>query len=796
MNIYAYYLPSSPNRLKIGQTSGEVAARVRQQRTGMAEDPIIVLDEEAGNLPNGEGLTDHMIHAELERRGIRRINREWFEAGLDDLRDALHALRSGVVTDRGRNLRFGMRPEQRAAVDRTERYFRSEGGDRRFLWNAKMRFGKTFTTYQLARRMGWTRILVLTYKPAVETAWDEDLRTHADFAGWRFIRNGESAEGLDDPAPLVWFTSIQALLNRDEQGEMSERFDALKEIEWDCVVIDEYHFGAWRDAAKDIYDKKEAEVADADDAAPEDIPVRSQHYLYLSGTPFRALASGEFMEDQIFNWTYQDEQSAKDRWTGADNPYASLPQMQVMTYKLPDDLRAIAEREGMEFSLNEFFKAEKDADRKPKFVYENEVQRWLEMQRGRLGHYGDAVHDRVRPPLPFEDTELLDALRHTIWFLPSVDACEAMKDLLEAPRNAATYGAYKVVVAAGNKAGMGAKALGPVRKAMGDDPRETRTITLSCGKLMTGVSVPAWAGIFMLRGIQSPEGYFQSAFRVQTPWTEKVVEDGREVREIVKPTCYVFDYDPNRALRLIADYHGRLGGVLDEAPARSAEESLREFLRFMPVLAYDGASMVRIDAGQLLDIAVAGIGAGMLAKRWQSATMVNVDTATLDRLLQREDVLAALSRIEAFRNLNKDIEKVVSSNRAIKKAKLEGRKPNQEEAKEKDRADSTRKQIRENLLKFITRIPVFMYLTDNREESVSDVIRHLEPELFTRVTGLEVADFDALCDIGVFNRDVMNGAILAFRRFEDPSLTYAGGEIIDQEVGMFDDRIYREFAYL
>lgn len=792
MRIYAYSLPSDLSRIKVGETSRTSLARIRGQQTAMPEDPIIVLDEVAGQAPDGREITDHMVHAELSRRGIRRLKGEWFEASADDVRDALVTLRTGRPTDRGRNLDFGPRPEQAAAIERTTAWFRDPDSDRRFLWNAKMRFGKTFTTYQLARRMGWTRILVLTYKPAVETAWDEDLRRHVDFSGWRFVRNGEDAADPDDPAPLVWFTSLQALLGRDENGGMRERFDALRLIDWDLVVVDEYHFGAWRDAAKEVYDRGEQEVADATDAAPDDIPVRGRHYLYLSGTPFRALASGEFMEDQIFNWTYQDEQKAKEDWSGPDNPYASLPQMKVLTYRMPDDLREVARREDMSFDLNEFFRAEPDGEGRAAFAHPREVQRWLEMLRGRIGHYEDAVNDRVRPPLPFEDNRLLDALRHSVWFLPGVDACRAMKDMLEAPANAATYGQFRVILAAGSGAGMGARARRPVDEAIGPDPEATRTITLSCGKLMTGVSVPPWSGIFMLRGIESPEGYFQAAFRVQTPWTRRNPDNSRAV---LKETCYVFDFDPNRALRLIADYHGRLGG--GERQARGTiEQSVREFLRFMPVLCFDGGSMVEVDAGQLLDIAVTGMGSTMLARRWQSASMINMDAATLDRLLARGDVMDALSRIEAFRNLSQDIRKIIASDRAVKQAKREGRKPAPAEEGEKKESDRLRKEIRENLLKFITRIPIFMYLTDNREEDLVDVIRNIEPDLFRRVTGLQVPEFNTLCDLGVFNRDTMNGAILAFRRFEDPSLEYAGGRIEETRVGLWDASLDRDVALM
>lgn len=786
MRIYAYYDERSPDHLKIGETAGCVKKRVAQQKTGMSHDPVIVLDTESGATPDGRTITDTMVHEELRRRGISRVNREWYECSVDDVRDALITLQTGAPTDRGRNQTFGMRPEQERAVEMTAAYFtRAKGSAPRFLWNAKMRFGKTFSSYQLARRMGWTRVLVLTYKPAVEDSWANDLRRHTDFSGWRFVANGEGVADPADPSPLVWFTSIQSLQGRDAQGMMRERFDALVRTEWDLVIVDEYHFGAWRDAARSLYEGIE-EVADADDASPEDIPVRGKHYLYLSGTPFRALTSGEFSDDQVFNWTYQDEQRAKESWRGEDNPYAPLPRMNVYTYHLPDEMREVARREDAEFSLNEFFRAERDGDCF-RFVHEEEVQAWLDMQRGAKARTISMRLGRSR--FPFSDPTLLDALNHTLWYLPSVPACEAMRLMLEAPRNRPAW-THKVIVAAGNKAGMGAKALEPVRNAIGPDPRLTKTITLSCGKLMTGVSVPEWGGILMLRGIESPEGYFQSAFRVQTHHVQRTPEG---VMRVLKPECYVFDYDPNRALRLMADYQVRLGGERD-AGRRTAEEGLAEFLRFMPVICYEGGEMHEVDAAELLDIAVSGIGATMLAQRWQSALMINADAFTLDRLLGREDVMSALSRIEAFRNLNNDARKIISSDNAVKKAKKDGRKLSPEEHKNKKESDKLRGEVVEKLLKFVTRIPVFMYLTDAREESLVDVIRNIEPTLFTQVTGITVKDFDALCEIGVFDRGMMNKAILSFRQFEEPSLQYAGGGAVSERVGLWSSSVSREEA--
>ena len=374
----------------------------------------------------------------------------------------------------------------------------------------------------------------------------------------------------------------------------------------------------------------------------------------------------------------------------------------------------------------------------------------------------------------YEDTRLLNVLSHTLWFMPNIAACDAMENLL-AQRQNTFYHAYKVNNCSGTKAGIGAAALQPVRDSMGD-PLETKTITLSCGKLTTGVTIRPWTGIFMLRNLSSPETYFQAAFRVQSPW--EVQKDNGET-EIVKRECYVFDFALDRALRQISDYSCRLN-VSETNP----EKKVGEFISFLPVLAYDGSAMRQVNAAEILDIAMAGTSATLLARRWESALLVNVDNETLARLMASKEAMDALMRIEGFRSLNADIETIINKSNAVKKAKKEGEDLTPKQKKELTDAEkeykSKRKQIQEKLIKFATRVPVFMYLTDYREYSLQDVITQLEPELFKKVTGLDVKDFELLVSLNVFNEGLMNQAVWQFKRYEDASLIYTG---IDKHTG-------------
>ena len=386
--------------------------------------------------------------------------------------------------------------------------------------------------------------------------------------------------------------------------------------------------------------------------------------------------------------------------------------------------------------------------------------------------------------MPFSDTRLLNVLSHTLWFLPNVASCFAMANLL-AQRQNKFYHDYKVTVCAGTSAGIGLDALYPVQASMGD-PLETKTITLTCGKLTTGVTVRPWTGIFMLRNLKSPETYFQAAFRVQSPWEVKNEDGGKT---IMKNECYVFDFALDRALRQISDYSCRLD--INES---NPEAKVGEFIKFLPVLAYDGSSMKEVDAQDILDIALAGTSATLLAKRWESALLVNVDNDTLKRLLASPEAMKALMNIEGFRNLNNDLTTIINKSEDIKKAKKDKGKQTEKEKKEisaeEKEMKSKRKQIQEKLIKFATRIPVFMYLTDYRERCLKDVITQLEPGLFKKVTGLSVEDFNMLCSIGVFNAPLMNDAIFKFKRYEDASLTYTGiDKHINDEVGGWDTTI-------
>lgn len=823
LRVYAYAIHDEPHSgwLKVGQTTRDVRQRVAEQLKTAAIKNFTIEVDELAERANGSTFTDHDVRNRLKQKGFENPELEWIVCTPAEVKTAITELREGVELGGTHHLTFSMRREQGEAVERTYEYFHSiwqEGMRKvpRFLWNAKMRFGKTFTTYQLAKKLGASKVLVVTFKPAVEDAWRTDLESHSDFNGWQYMSKNtpdKDPRKADKKRPLVYFGSFQDLLGKDKNGNIKSKNEWVHTTNWDLVVFDEYHFGAWREGAKELFEgeekgeaKKEEDIEYAKvldefdeelDKLGQDeksfLPITTRAFLYLSGTPFRAIKSGEFIEEQIFNWTYTDEQRAKqefsEKYPAKKNPYAALPQMHLLTYQMPDELISIARQgEFDEFDLNTFFKAKGSQDN-AEFVHKSEVQKWLDIIRG---SYQPTQVDNLKqgakkPPFPYSDVTLLPYMSHSFWLLPDVASVWAMKNLLEEKHNVFWHD-YTVLPVAGSSAGIGLEALPPVRAAIRNG-HDTKTITLSCAKLTTGVTVPQWSSMLMLRNLNSAETYFQAAFRVQSPWSINNPDgDDPNEEQIIKPACFVFDFAPTRALRQLSEY-----GIGLSPHEPNPEKAVEELVSFLPVLAYDGSSMSQIDAGGVLDIAMAGTSASLLARKWESALLVNVDNETLRRILNNPDALKAVMAIEGFRSLGDNIIQAVINKsehvKAVKKEKGDSISPKEKKelTQEEKEYKSARKQIQEKLIKFATRIPAFMYLTDFRENKLPDIITKLEPDLFRTVTGLTVNDFNLLVSLGVFNPVHMDQAIFAFRRYEDASLSYAG---IDSHEGLRSYGLY------
>jgi len=803
--------------LKIGETTGTGEDRVRNQHPvkGPDGENWDLLYECIGLTKTNQPFGDEAVHEALKRKNIQSRKmidpswgKEWFECTIEEAISAINEVVEEVEFSTPRTENFKMRPEQKKAVKVTSEYFKksTKSKDRtpKFLWNAKMRFGKTFTTYQLANAMNWNKVLVLTYVPAVENEWKSILEKHVDFEGWKFFSNKNNVDGLDQHEKICYFSSLQDILGEDGYGSIKEKFEEIFKIDWDCIVIDEYHFGArtkkskktidqdtgWKIELEELYEGIDFVDLGESNMSEELIsrnPLKTKNYLFLSGTPFKSLEEGEFNEDQIYSWSYIDEQLAKKNWNSkALNPYKELPQMVIMTYEIPDEIRQIAlDTELNHFNISEFFRAEKDDEGNFVFIHKNEVQKWLDFIRG------DYLVGNLRPGsgydkpiLPYYDTSVKSYLNHTLWMLPTIASCNAMENLLNESQNNTFARDYQILNISGNSVGTGLKALEPVESAI-KSGLETKTITLTCGKLNQGVTVPQWGGVFMLRNMESPQFYFQTIFRCQSPWT---IAGLNGEKEIIKDYCYVFDFSINRTLKRTKDFidNSQIEGV-------SLEEKVDNTLKFLPVLAYNGLEMEMLDARSLISIATGGLGMKMLSRRWASKKLIKVDNFILEKLLNRPDLIKALEELPFFNNtFGEDVEAVISREKSLQEKTKEEKKLNKKDKEEKKQNDSKREQWRKNSQIIIQRIPVFMYLTDYREDSLSDVIMKIEPNLFKEVTFIDKEVFEDLCNIGLFNAIDLDHTIGDFRRLEEASLHYMGGGRVEQNIGLLDTVVSKD----
>lgn len=603
--IYAYQTPGVAYHAgwtKVGEARTQSVAERIGQQTKTAGLRWRLCWERPARFADGTTFRDHDFHAYLERQGVERERdaetrkkREWFRIdGAGALGHFEAFTRRGEAAEGERGQEYFLRNEQAEAVLRARTYF--EQGGKAFLWNAKPRFGKTLAAYDLVRQMRCKRVLVLTNRPAVSDGWRNDFTR---FIGWQtnllFVSENEAlrrghpevlsrADFLarlnaqapeEEPYGFVAFESLQGLKGARLFGGRHDKLGWLAEISFNLLIIDEAHEGV--------------ETEKADFAIER---IRHAHRLHLSGTPFKQLTGGAFAPEQIFTWSYVDEQEAKARWQGeANNPYEELPSLRMYTYQLSPMVEAEVRRGFDEdhqyaFDLLEFFKTKTNGA----FVYEDKVRAFLKSL---------AENEKY----PFSTPELRAELRHTLWVLNRVASVKALERLLKEPGSG--FEGYEIVIAAGDGKGANeedavipASALERVRRAIkGDKP----TITLSVGQLTVGVTVPEWTGILMFNTCKSPAAYFQATFRVQNPHI-----CNRDRKLYMKREAYVFDFDPTRTLELFERFANEnidLPPDKGEAPSARRERKIRRLLNFYPVIGEDEEGrMVPLDVAQVLAI--------------------------------------------------------------------------------------------------------------------------------------------------------------------------------------------------
>ena len=604
--IYAYRTPevtTNDGWIKIGYTERDVATRIREQtHTAAIETELLwnYLAEYVEGPDKGLNFKDHDFHSFLKFHDIeRRPKTEWFyfngepEKSEDLFIKFIQRDVSGYQP--GKSNEYTLRREQDEAVTKTVSYF-TRYENSAFLWNAKPRFGKTLSAYDLVKRLGVTNVLVLTNRPAVANSWYDDFDQFiAGTTEYKFVSSTDSLKDRPsmsreqfieylsehDEAKQIAFISLQDLKGSKYFGGEYDKLKWVADLHWDLVIIDEAH--------------------EAVDTCKSDFALNKIHKkwrLYLSGTPFKAIARGQFSDKQIYNWSYADEQQAKENWDStseSENPYEALPQLNMFTYQMSkmvldvinDGVTVDGENYDYAFDLNEFFATNESGE----FIHREAVEAWL-----------NTLTNAKNEKYPFSTKELRNELKHTFWILERVSSAKALKKLLE---NHPTFENYGIVLAvgsgnayeSGDEGKENLRSLAAVRKAIAENEK---TITLSVGQLTTGVTVPEWTGVIMLCNMKSPAQYMQAAFRAQNPysWTEK----GKHYR---KERAYVFDFAPERTLIIYDKFANDLSIATANGHGTTNERqaNIGELLNFFPVIAEDSSGrMVEIDAAQVMTI--------------------------------------------------------------------------------------------------------------------------------------------------------------------------------------------------
>ena len=609
--IYAYTTPNEASKkgwVKIGYTDRDAETRIKEQ-THTADTKYALLWSHDARFDGGEYFTDSDFHWYLMQCGIERGKfqhsgrlSEWFNFGEGKEKQAEELFKKFVFKDYSqiqspaRGTQYQLREEQADAVERTLDYMKSGKEPASFLWNAKPRFGKTLATYDFVRKGGFKRVLIVTNRPAIANSWYDDF---VKFIKWQepdmhFISDTDSLKNSGalsredykkllshitnkDNLKQIAFVSLQDLKGAISLGGYIEKLEWVAGTNWDLLVVDEAHEGVDTSRTDWAFSR-----------------IVRKFTLHMSGTPFKAIASSKFSAEQIYNWSYADEQEKKKNWdyNKGGNPYEPLPQLNMFTFQLS----AMIEEQLLEgqtigettydfaFDLNEFFSVEEG---KTTFKHEKHVKKWLE----RL---------TKNEKYPFSTPALRKELKHTFWLLDRVASAKALAKLLG---DDAVFMHHKIIIAAGDGRDLveesedfiaNEKSYDKVRKAIAENEY---TITISVGQLTTGVTIPEWTAVMMLSNIASPALYMQAAFRSQNPYHHE--KNGKYYK---KENSYIFDFAPDRTLVMFDEFANKLlgdGSVSD----KDRPENIKRLLNFFPVIAEDEQGiMVPLDATKVLTI--------------------------------------------------------------------------------------------------------------------------------------------------------------------------------------------------
>ena len=686
--------------------------RIKEQITAKnSADPYVILHvedvsdkcetgEEGSSLSNLRQLEQNWLHAKQKRAGTwvysESKKSEWFfdpkRESVDNVVNLGKALinewRHGV----SRPNAYLMREEQQACHDKAVAHYNA-GGDK-FLMNAKMRFGKTFTSYEIIKSLGLKRVLVITYKPAVDASWREDLETHIDFEGWNYHSAKEYSSSnpitLDCAGVEILFTSFQDFNDFDKA-----KWEHARNYHYDMVVIDEMHYGSKTERAQESLEQLDFD-----------------RIMYVSGTPLKALMSGEFLDEEIYTWGYADEQAKRklEADSGWETElYRWLPVMKFHTFEVVEEAKrsvaAYSEDEG--FTMTKMF----GSDDGEKFIDESAVKLFLDQVFG-IGVRKDNSPVRTH------------AVDHMLFVMPpNVMSATAMSKLLENR----VGNDYKII----NVAGDNVRKLDEVREQI---RRNQKTITVTCGRFNTGVTVPEWDMVMLLDDTRSPETYFQTIFRCQSPDKAR----GKEM-------CSVIDFNPQRCLEMIYEF-----ADITAKTGQSTQDAVRSFLEFAPVLDHSGNTIIEVETTQVLNMMAE---TGGYAERFGSNVMLN--WSLLD------DISDKFYSINADKNVK--VSEEVSNNGLVKGKNYQG---NTGKAKNKTDDDAkAEKELRQRVVTMMRRLPTYLFLEDNQIDNVKQIVYNNNNDLFEDTVGININTFKDLCN-GFIKTERLDRAIMAYNQIE------------------------------
>lgn len=743
----------SPNSKVLNEAARK---RINQytQTAGIAYD-LLYTELTVYNRNGLRSFNDKEVHNVLERSGIKKkvfdtVNKanEWFITDLETVKRAIAAVKEGRSSLSSAEVTreyspIVSRPEQQEAISKTKKQFKKGN---QMLWNAKMRFGKTLSALQVVKDMEFQRTLILTHRPVVDAGWFEDFGKifydRKDFA-YGSKNNGESFGCLEWRAEshglhYVYFASMQDLRGSELVGGNFDKNNEVFATDWDLIIVDEAHEGTQTELGK---------------AVMGELVKEQTKVLRLSGTPFNLL--DDFKEDEIYTWDYVMEQRAKVSWDelhfGDPNPYASLPTLNIFTYDLGRLLHEFVD-EDVAFNFREFFRVNESGS----FCHEKDVRAFLNLL---TKEDKDSLY-------PYANEEYRNIFRHTLWMVPGVKEARALSAMLQTHP---VFQHFKVVNVAGDgdQDEESRDALEAVEQAIGKDPDATRTITLSCGRLTTGVSVKAWTAVFMLSGSYNTaaSSYMQTIFRVQTPATI----NGR-----MKEQCYVFDFAPDRTLKVIAET-AKISSKAGKT-SQSDRKAMGEFINFCPIISVEGSQMSRFDVPHMLEQLKRVYVERVVRNGFEDNSLYN------DELMKLDDL-----ELQEFDNLKK----IIGQTKAMPKTNqvdINSQGLNNEEYEEKEKLEKKpKKELTEEERK---RLEELKKKTKNREAAIS-ILRGISIRMPLLIYGAELSDenqditidnFASLIDPQSWEEFMPKGVTKqkfnSFKKYYDPEIFCAAGKRI------------------